>query len=841
MRLLTVILLMSLAGAVVSVNFNIFRWPTFNRQRSGGGGGYGGGGGSYGGGGYGSGGYGGGGSYGGGGNKKGNPLEGLQKLKTQAFTSLRNLKVPILDGIRNLKNQVLGLKGNLINKAANLFTKGKDGGQSSYNHHPASSYGGGGGHGSHGGGGGHGNHGGYIKVSQKTPSSGNSAPPSPSPSYGAPPSPSANYGAPPASSSSYGAPPASSSSYRAPPAPSSNYGSPPAQAPSYNPPPASTKISAPTSSLYTLPPTPSSDSSVPRSPSSSEYSAQQSTTGGFVPPKKTFKGFTASVAPPVSSYSTPQVGLGQVTRQRAPDTSYRAPATDTRASSSTSTDHSRSQSSADSYSHFDPPTGPRGSTDSSYNGQEHINAPLSAAMTMGQLLNEDEVLTGIGESPWRPVTENTAAYVSVNARDPSGTDAITRDLDGTSEHDLFIDLDDNSANDVQKSNDIFLTGPNTIDDGDTYLISATEDNDDFLLVDEGSPDLAAKALAKVVDTVDPLENDPAGRSFPGGRLQENVLPVGHTVDGRRPSRESEIQLRPGQKSNMMFAPLMEKLQLNILTTLIRRANLEAMLTTQGTFTIFAPSDAAFSLLPHSVLLSLHNNTDKLREVILFHVVPGLHLLTDFSNNHLFFSASSKTRRLRVNIFLNGGGVSDQVVTVNGAEVKLADMLAINGVIHVIDRVLYPMADLSIIDHLTACHTFTGANVAVTGTGVTEVLEQDGPFTVFIPTTDAFAVIDNATVSAFIQNITSLQHVLMYHIVPGAYFSQGLRDGMWLPTLAQEQELQVRVTSDGYTRRLAGVGHMAQVIKSDIIATNGVIHVIDTVLRPERETPICDHF
>lgn len=41
---------------------------------------------------------------------------------------------------------------------------------------------------------------------------------------------------------------------------------------------------------------------------------------------------------------------------------------------------------------------------------------------------------------------------------------------------------------------------------------------------------------------------------------------------------------------------------------------------------------------------------------------------------------------------------------------------------------------------------------------------------------------------------------MFHIVPGAYFSEGLRDGMWLPTLAQEQELLMRVTSDGYSRK-----------------------------------------
>ncbi|KAK3885964.1 hypothetical protein Pcinc_009858 [Petrolisthes cinctipes] len=260
---------------------------------------------------------------------------------------------------------------------------------------------------------------------------------------------------------------------------------------------------------------------------------------------------------------------------------------------------------------------------------------------------------------------------------------------------------------------------------------------------------------------------------------------------------------------------------------------------QGGFTIFAPSDLAFSLLPRSAVLQLQNNTDKLREVVLFHVVPGELRLDDMADNDMLNSASPRGRKLRVNVYQHGA--EDQVVTINGARVKRHDMIATNGVIHVIDKVLYPMADLSIIDHLTNCDTFTGANVAVTGAGLTPVLEQEGPFTIFLPTTEAFAAIDNATVSSFIQNITLLQHVLMYHIVPGAYFSEGLRDGMWLPTLAQEQELQLRVTSDGYSRRLAGVGHTAKVIKHDIIATNGVIHVIDTVLRPELETPICGHF
>ncbi|XP_068248788.1 transforming growth factor-beta-induced protein ig-h3-like [Palaemon carinicauda] len=259
----------------------------------------------------------------------------------------------------------------------------------------------------------------------------------------------------------------------------------------------------------------------------------------------------------------------------------------------------------------------------------------------------------------------------------------------------------------------------------------------------------------------------------------------------------------------------------------------------GGFTIFAPTDAAFTLLPRSAVAQLQNNTEKLREVVLFHVIPGAVKLDDLRNNIMLNSASPKGRKLRVNVYQHGND-DETVITVNGARIRRHDMIATNGVIHVIDRVLYPMADLSIIDHLTTCETFTGANVAVTGAGLTPVLDREGPYTVFLPTTEAFAAIDNATVSSFIQNITMLQNVLMYHILPGAYFSEGLRDGMWLPTMA-EQELQVRLTSDGYTRRLAGVGIAAKVLKHDIIAKNGVIHVIDTVLRPEKEEPICGHF
>lgn len=123
------------------------------------------------------------------------------------------------------------------------------------------------------------------------------------------------------------------------------------------------------------------------------------------------------------------------------------------------------------------------------------------------------------------------------------------------------------------------------------------------------------------------------------------------------------------------------------------------------------------------------------------MVPGELRLSDMADNDMLDSASPRGRKLRVNVYQHGAEnqvrfffpscncllldlrphafhrdtrkntklrfLMFQVVTINGARVKRHDMIATNGVIHVTDKVLYPMADLSILDHLTNCDTFTG--------------------------------------------------------------------------------------------------------------------------------------
>jgi uncharacterized surface protein with fasciclin (FAS1) repeats len=105
----------------------------------------------------------------------------------------------------------------------------------------------------------------------------------------------------------------------------------------------------------------------------------------------------------------------------------------------------------------------------------------------------------------------------------------------------------------------------------------------------------------------------------------------------------------------------------------------------------------------------------------------------------------------------------------------------------------------------------------------DTLKGTGPFTVFAPTDDAFAKIPNVTLNALVANKTQLTVVLTYHVVPGKVMSTNLTNGMMVPTV-QGKNLTINTT-------MGVMVNDAKVIQADIGCTNGVIHVIDTVLLP----------
>ncbi|OUV69314.1 MAG: hypothetical protein CBC89_01085 [Euryarchaeota archaeon TMED129] len=268
-----------------------------------------------------------------------------------------------------------------------------------------------------------------------------------------------------------------------------------------------------------------------------------------------------------------------------------------------------------------------------------------------------------------------------------------------------------------------------------------------------------------------------------------------------------------------------------LVAALTAADLVSALQADGPFTVFAPTDDAFTAA--GIDLASFDTDEEiaaLADILTYHVVSGQVMSTDLTDG---MAATA----------LNGDElsftVSADAVTVSGATVTLADVPASNGVIHVIDTVLTPPADLvDIPTSASATGIHTSLVAALTAADLVSALQADGPFTVFAPTDDAFtaAGIDLATFDTD-EEIAALADILTYHVVSGQVMSTDLTDGM-TATALNGDELSFTVSADAVT--VSG----ATVTTADVMTSNGVIHVIDTVLMPPADPPVipegCDY-
>ncbi|SEL89901.1 fasciclin domain-containing protein [Roseivivax marinus] len=136
------------------------------------------------------------------------------------------------------------------------------------------------------------------------------------------------------------------------------------------------------------------------------------------------------------------------------------------------------------------------------------------------------------------------------------------------------------------------------------------------------------------------------------------------------------------------------------------------------------------------------------------------------------------------------------------------------------------ASMNIVETAQDAGDFTTLLAAAEAAGLVETLTGEGPYTVFAPTDEAFDALPEGTVDELLlpENQDQLTSVLTYHVVPGAVMSADLSDGMEAETV---EGSSVTVSIDGDTVMVGD----ATVTQPDIEASNGVIHVIDTVLMP----------
>jgi len=259
---------------------------------------------------------------------------------------------------------------------------------------------------------------------------------------------------------------------------------------------------------------------------------------------------------------------------------------------------------------------------------------------------------------------------------------------------------------------------------------------------------------------------------------------------------------------------------NTLVTAVQEAGLVEALKSEGPFTVFAPTDAAFAALPEGTLETLLANPDQLRDILLYHVVEGKVMAADV----LGLDGAQVETLLGEDIEI---GIMDGKVYINDAQVITTDIETSNGVIHVIDTVIVPSDELmDIVDTAVKADNFNTLVTAVQEAGLVNALKGDGPFTVFAPTDEAFAALPEGILNNLLANPDLLTEVLLYHVVEGKVMAEDVvgLNGTKAATL-NGKEVSINV-SDGKV-----FINEAQVITTDVKATNGVIHVIDSVLVP----------
>jgi len=299
-------------------------------------------------------------------------------------------------------------------------------------------------------------------------------------------------------------------------------------------------------------------------------------------------------------------------------------------------------------------------------------------------------------------------------------------------------------------------------------------------------------------------------------------------------------------SSVLLPPASAEPTLNIVETAIADDRFETLVTALGAadlvdalsdpnanYTVFAPTDDAFAALGAGTINALLNDIPALSNILLKHVVNAeADLLTALTLN----GTSLET--------LSGANVPVEIVngslTVGGASIIISDLHTTNGIIHVIDTVIASADDLpelSIVDVANNAGSFTTLLAALDTAGLTEtVADLDSSFTVFAPTDAAFeALLSQLDIEASdLLALPNLADILLYHVLAGEVDSTAAVAAAGTTIASASGEL-LAVSLNGDVLNI----NTSAVQTPDVMAANGVIHIVDSVIMPQAQTVVDD--
>jgi transforming growth factor-beta-induced protein len=270
-----------------------------------------------------------------------------------------------------------------------------------------------------------------------------------------------------------------------------------------------------------------------------------------------------------------------------------------------------------------------------------------------------------------------------------------------------------------------------------------------------------------------------------------------------------------------------------LTDLVAAASKAGLVDTlnapNADLTVFAPTNQAFDQLATDLGFSSATAmvtalpATALKDILLYHVLSGVknaqNLVAGPNVQPTLYSDYGQPATLSLNV-TNGVAITDAALTT--AKVTQADVGASNGVIHVVDKVLIPPGVLNVVQMAQVNPVFSSLVGAVVQTGLVDALSGPGPFTVFAPTNTAF---QNAPTGL---TTDQLKTVLLYHVLDKEVLASQIPFGTPIATLANQS---ITINSGTPPTITDTTSAPADIIATDVLASNGVIHVINKVLIP----------
>lgn len=273
-----------------------------------------------------------------------------------------------------------------------------------------------------------------------------------------------------------------------------------------------------------------------------------------------------------------------------------------------------------------------------------------------------------------------------------------------------------------------------------------------------------------------------------------------------------------QNPRNVFDSMSEDGRFEQLSQMVRDTGLSSQLQDNDHFfTIFAPSDEEFTNIPRSRRNQIRNDITAKLALSENHILPHTVCLPAIVDEHKMTTLKGNKLKLHCNetgLYVENSRITGEQITGS------------NGVIHLISRMIVPDRAKSVWE-LASDNGLELFSHFARRTGLEAQLENYGDITVFAFTDEAFKAMDQVEQDNYIQDMQETRELLRYHIAPGKYLKDSITDYQNIQTLDGKNALRARIYRKG-----CGI-ETAMMTKTDIEGLNGVLHIIDHVLKPPK--------